>query len=65
MEGNYPNEQVFFASYGLIGAIALLGVLGYAADHWLHSAPWLLIAGLAAGIALGFYGLVRASRIRR
>ena len=55
------SEPVFFASYGLIGAIALMGALGYAADRWLNSGPWLLMAGLAAGIAIGFYGLVRAS----
>jgi F0F1-type ATP synthase assembly protein I len=58
------SEPVFFASYGLIGAIILLGALGYAADRWLNTGPWLVAAGLAAGIVLGFYALVIASRVR-
>jgi F0F1-type ATP synthase assembly protein I len=59
------SESIFFASYGLIGAIVLIGTIGYAADRWLNTAPWMLIAGLASGIAVGFYGLIRASRLRR
>ena len=59
------SEPVFFASYGLIGAIALLAALGYAADRWLNTGPWLVVAGLTAGIVIGFYALIRASRVRR
>jgi F0F1-type ATP synthase assembly protein I len=58
------SEPVFFASYGLIGAIVLLGALGYVVDRWLMTAPWMLVAGLAAGIVVGFYALVIASRVR-
>jgi F0F1-type ATP synthase assembly protein I len=47
------------ASYTLIGAIILLGGLGYAADAWLGTAPWGLLAGLLLGIVVGFYELVR------
>ena len=47
------------ASYALIGAIVLLGGLGYAADRWLGTEPWLLLAGLLLGIVVGFYELAR------
>jgi F0F1-type ATP synthase assembly protein I len=47
------------ASYSLIGAIILLGALGYLADRWLDTAPWLLLLGLFLGIIVGFYELVR------
>lgn len=47
------------ASYSLIGAIILLGGLGYFADGWFGTEPWLLIAGLFLGIVVGFYELAR------
>lgn len=48
------------ASYTLIGAIILLGGLGYLVDRWLGSAPWGLLAGLLLGIVVGFYELAMA-----
>jgi F0F1-type ATP synthase assembly protein I len=47
------------ASYSLIGAILLLGGLGYALDRWWAFEPWGLVAGLALGIVVGFYELVK------
>jgi F0F1-type ATP synthase assembly protein I len=47
------------ASYALIGAIVLLGGVGYFADQWLDTRPWLLICGLLLGIVVGFYELAR------
>ena len=47
------------ASYTLIGAIIVLGALGYAADSWLGTSPWLLLLGLLLGIVVGFYELAR------
>ena len=47
------------ASYSLIGAIVLLGGLGYFADGWFGTAPWLLLIGLLLGIVVGFYELAR------
>ena len=48
------------ASYTLIGAILLMGLIGYALDRWLGTAPWLLLAGLLLGIITGFYELAKA-----
>jgi F0F1-type ATP synthase assembly protein I len=47
------------ASYTLIGAIILLGGIGYAVDEWRGTAPWGLFVGLTAGIVVGFYELVK------
>jgi len=53
------SAPVAAASYTLIGAIIVLGALGYAADSWLGTAPWLLLIGLLLGIVVGFYELAR------
>ena len=50
------------ASYSLIGAIVVLGGLGYAADRWLGSAPWGAFIGLMLGLVVGFYELVKSVR---
>jgi len=47
------------ASYTLIGAIVLLGALGYFGDVWLGTDPWLMVGGLLLGIVVGFYELAR------
>lgn len=47
------------ASYTLVGAILLLGGLGYAWDSWADTPPWGLITGLMLGIVVGFYELVK------
>ena len=47
------------ASYTLIGAILLLGGIGYAIDEWRGSAPWFLFGGLILGLIVGFYELAR------
>ena len=47
------------ASYTLIGAILLLGGLGYAIDRWRGSSPWFLVGGLTLGLIVGFYELAK------
>ena len=44
-----------------LGAIILLGGLGYALDKWLGSSPWGTIVGLVLGIVVGFYELVKTA----
>ena len=48
------------ASYALIGAIILLGGIGYAIDRWRGTSPWFLLGGLLLGIVVGFYELAKA-----
>ncbi|MBI4265766.1 MAG: AtpZ/AtpI family protein [Acidobacteria bacterium] len=47
-------------SYTLIGAILLLGGIGYGLDQWLETSPWFLFAGLVLGLVVGFYELAKA-----
>jgi len=49
------------ASYTLVGAIILLGGIGYAVDKWQGTSPWFLLLGLALGIVVGFYELVKVA----
>ncbi len=49
------------ASYTLIGAMLLLGGIGYAVDYWQETSPWFLLAGLTLGVVVGFYELVKTT----
>jgi F0F1-type ATP synthase assembly protein I len=53
------GEPAIAASYALIGAIVLLGGAGLSVDRYLGTAPWCLVAGLVAGLGIGFYQLAR------
>ena len=55
------------------GAISTLGMefavavaLGVGAGYWLdrrfHSFPWMMVAGMCAGFALGLYILIKVAR---
>jgi F0F1-type ATP synthase assembly protein I len=48
------------ASYTLIGAIIVCGLIGYAIDNWRGTSPWFLIGGLVLGLIVGFYDLAKA-----
>ena len=52
------------ASYTLIGAIILLGGIGYAVDSWQGTGPWGLVIGLILGIVVGFYELITMTQKR-
>jgi F0F1-type ATP synthase assembly protein I len=54
------NEPRIVASYALIGAILLLGGIGYAVDC--GTSPWFVLAGLSVGILFGVYNLVSSLR---
>jgi F0F1-type ATP synthase assembly protein I len=63
MQGNLDRgEPGIVASYALIGAIVLLGGAGFAADRYLGTKPWCLLAGLVAGLCIGLYQLARILR---
>jgi F0F1-type ATP synthase assembly protein I len=47
------------AGYTLIGAIIMLGGIGYAVDAWRGTSPWFLLAGLLLGVVVGFVELAK------
>ena len=47
------------AGYTMIGAIILLGGIGYAIDSWRGDSHWFLLAGLLLGLIVGFYELAK------
>jgi F0F1-type ATP synthase assembly protein I len=47
------------ASYTLIGAIIVLGAIGYGFDSWRGTSPWGLVAGLLLGIIVGMWELAK------
>ena len=47
------------AGYTLMGAIIVLGGIGYALDAWRGTSPWFLLAGLLLGIVVGFFELAK------
>ncbi len=47
------------AGYSLIGALVLLGGIGYAVDSWLGTAPGFLAGGLFLGVVVGMYELAK------
>jgi F0F1-type ATP synthase assembly protein I len=63
MQGNLDRgEPSIVASFGLIGAIMLLGGAGFLDDRYLGTRPWCLLAGLIVGLLIGFYRLARVLR---
>ena len=58
------GEPVIFASYGVVGAILLLGGVGYVLDRWLDTLPWFSLAGVSVGLCVAFYALITAVRRR-
>jgi ATP synthase protein I len=49
------------ASYTLVGAIIVLGGVGYAVDRWRGTSPWFLLTGLVVGVVIGFYEVIKTA----
>ena len=47
------------AGYTLLGAIIMLGGIGYAVDVRCGTSPWFLLAGLLLGVVFGFFELAK------
>jgi F0F1-type ATP synthase assembly protein I len=54
------------ASYTLIGAIILLGGIGYGIDAWRGGlSHWFLLGGLLLGIVVGMYELAKTVFLKK
>ena len=49
----------YAAAISLFFSVATLLGLGYLLDRWLGTAPWLMVAGIVVGSAVGLYEFVR------
>ena len=71
-QGDHPSESLrgfqeavrksgpaASAGYTLVGAILLLGGIGYLFDQWQLTSPWFLLLGLLLGVAVGLYELAK------
>ena len=56
------SEPLIFASYCLVGATLVFGAVGYAADRWLATSPWLTMLGVLVGIVAGLFGVFIVAR---
>ena len=45
-----------------VGAVLVGGLIGWQADKWLGTAPWLMIVLLGLGIAAGFWNIYRVAK---
>jgi ATP synthase protein I len=51
----------YAAAISLFLTVATCLGLGYLLDRWLRTGPWLMVAGIVLGSALGLYEFVRIS----
>lgn len=42
-----------------VGALVIGGALGFFLDRWLHTKPWLMVAGGALGFVVGLRDILR------
>lgn len=47
------------AGYTIIGAILVLGAIGYGIDRWIGTSPWFLVGGLVLGVVVGMWELAK------
>ncbi len=45
-----------------VAAVAVGGFLGWKADEWLGTGPWLLVLLLGLGVAAGFWSIYRLAK---
>lgn len=45
-----------------VGAVIVSALIGWKADDWLGTAPWLLLAMLGLGVAAGFWSVYRVAK---
>lgn len=65
MQSNLDRgEPLIFASYSIVGAVVLLGGLGYVLDRRFDSGPWFFLGGVAIGLCIAFYTVIKTARAR-
>ena len=60
-ETNRKSGMAYAAGFTLFASVAGFTLLGWFADKFFQTAPWLLVVGLVLGSIGGFYQFVRIS----
>ena len=60
-ETNRKSGMAYAAGFTLFASVAGFTLLGWFADTFFQTAPWLLVVGLVLGSIGGFYQFVRLS----
>jgi len=60
-ETNRKSGIAYAAAVALFASVVSLCGLGWLLDNWLGTRPWLLVAGIVLGSAVGLYEFVRLS----
>ena len=58
-ETSRKTGMAYAAALGLFASVAVMLGIGWLADRWLGTSPWLMIVGLVLGAAVGFYEFIR------
>lgn len=58
-EANRKSGMAYAAALTLFASVASFCGLGWLADRYFGTAPWLLAAGLVLGSVAGFYQFIR------
>ena len=58
---NRKSGFAYAAAITLFASVAAFCGIGWFLDKWLGTQPWLLVAGIVLGSALGLYEFVRLS----
>lgn len=58
-EMNRKSGIAYAAGLTLFGSVVALGGVGWLLDRWLDTKPYLLVAGIVLGAAMGFYQFIR------
>ncbi|PWT88389.1 MAG: hypothetical protein C5B55_13185 [Blastocatellia bacterium] len=60
-EVNQKTGLAYAAGFTLFACVAAFCGLGYLADRWFGTAPWLLVGGIVVGSAAGLYEFIKIS----
>jgi ATP synthase protein I len=58
-EVNRRSGVMYAAALSIFFSVLVGFGIGWALDRWLGTTPWMVVAGIVAGSALGFYEFIR------